>query len=160
MIISAMPGVGKSFYAKKNPEEAIDLDSSSYKLKDGTHDYKKYIKCVEEADKKYEVVFCSSHREMRENLKKSDLNFYFVAYLPEMKENVIKRILKRNTDQNNERIAKVVNGLWDAWLEERAVGNPLGIYELAPGQYIDFIIPVIKFREYEKENNKGKDENK
>jgi hypothetical protein len=53
-----------------------------------------------------------------------------------MKDEVINRILTRNTNQPNAVIAKVAEANWDLWMAQKNIGEPLVVVELCKGNYL------------------------
>ena len=143
MIISAMPGAGKSHYVKEHPKQCLDLDPSRFKGKDGVHDYDAYIEAIKDGIKKYEIVFVSAHQTIRQSMGRNDLKFYYVAYYRDMLDHVRDRVLTRDTPQDNELIASLFDQNWGHWMDTVDVGGPLEIHRLGLRQYPGDIIDKI-----------------
>ena len=84
-IIAAFPGTGKTIYHQKHPDTTLDSDSSSFSWieKDGEKvrnpDFpNNYIAHIKENIGKYEFIFVSTHREVREALLDNCVFFYLV----------------------------------------------------------------------------------
>ena len=85
-IISAFPGTGKSVYHQKHKETTLDSDSSNFswiidengnKVRN-TEFPKNYIEHIKENIGKYEFIFVSSHKDVREALLNECIFFYLV----------------------------------------------------------------------------------
>lgn len=122
-IISAFPGTGKTFYHNKYKETTLDSDSSNFSWvinEDGNKvrnpDFpKNYIKHIKENIGKYEFIFVSSHKEVREALLDECIFFYLVYPDENRKEEFIKRYINRGNDDN---FIKLVLNNWDNWMKE------------------------------------------
>lgn len=91
-IISAFPGTGKSYYHKENLDTTLDSDSSQFQWLEssdaGSRDGKvrtpnpdfpdNYMDHIQESIGKYEFIFVSSHKVVREALLKRCIHFYLI----------------------------------------------------------------------------------
>jgi len=84
-IISAFPGTGKSFYYKNHAETTLDSDSSFFSWVETVQGKvrnpqwpENYIKYIKENIGKYEFIFVSTHKEVREALLDSCIFFYLI----------------------------------------------------------------------------------
>ena len=121
-IISAFPGTGKSYYHKKYPETTLDSDSSlfSWIEKDGKKIRnpefpENYIKHIKENIGKYEFIFVSSHKEIRDALLENCLFFYLVYPSFNDKRSYIERYEERGSDKN---FIKLISDNWYDWIYE------------------------------------------
>ena len=122
-IISAFPGTGKSYYHNKHKETTLDSDSSIFSWRmdvDGNKvrnpDFpKNYINHIEENIGKYEFIFVSSHKEVRDALLNKCLFFYLVYPDSRRKDEFIQRYKNRGNDDN---FINLVSNNWDEWLNE------------------------------------------
>ena len=152
MIISGFAGIGKSTFAKNHSDISIDLDSSNYKwifadsIKDIDIEHRKgltdkyfnvewpmnYINAIKEANKKYEFVFISVDKEIREILKKENIR-YFVAFpMLYCKDEYIERFIKR---KNGENFIKLLDEKYEEWIKDLILNEENQI-RLFPGEYI------------------------
>ena len=124
-IISAFPGVGKSYYHKLHPDTTLDSDSSNFSwVKDENGNNTKernpnfpqnYIEHIKSNTGKYEYIFVSSHKEVIEALLDNCLFFYLVYPDSRRKEEFIQRYKDRG---NNEFFIHLLHSKWDEWIAE------------------------------------------
>jgi hypothetical protein len=124
-IISAFPGTGKSYYNSKYPYTTIDSDSSNFswvKDEDGNNTKlrnpefpQNYINHIKENIGKFEFIFVSSHKEVRDALLDECIFFYLVYPSMDRKEEFIERYRKRGNDEN---FIQLVSNNWDKWMQE------------------------------------------
>ena len=143
MIVSAMPGTGKSHCADNHPETCVDVESSRFRNVDGGHDWGYYIRAIKAANKNYDIVLVSSHDVLRRRLRQNGLDFCFVAYRTAGMQEAKNRVASRDTQQPNDVIAAVLERSWDEWMATVDVGAPLAVYRLAPGQYVEDVLTDI-----------------
>lgn len=122
-IISAFPGTGKTVYHSKHRETTLDSDSSNFswiiyengnKVRNPAFP-KNYIDHIKENIGKYEFIFVSSHKEVREALLENCIFFYLVYPDRTRKDEFIKRYKNRG---NDEKFVELVSNKWDDWMNE------------------------------------------
>jgi len=122
-IISAFPGTGKSVYHSKHKATTLDSDSSEFswlidangnKLRNPEFP-KNYIKHIKENIGKYEIIFVSSHKEVRDALLDECIFFYLVYPDERRKEEFIERYKARGNDES---FIRLVSDNWDNWMKE------------------------------------------
>jgi len=122
-IISAFPGIGKSVYHSKHKETTLDSDSSNFswiidengnKVRNPEFP-KNYIDHIKENIGKYEFIFVSSHKEVREALFENCIFFYLVYPDDRRKDEFIERYKNRG---NDEKFIELVSNKWDDWMKE------------------------------------------
>jgi hypothetical protein len=124
-IISAFPGVGKTYYHNKHKDTTLDSDSSNFSwIKDENGNNTKvrnpefpqnYINHIKENIGKYEYIFVSSHKEVRDALLDNCLFFYLVYPDSLRKDEFIERYRKRGNDEN---FINLIEKNWDIWLRD------------------------------------------
>ena len=124
-IISAFPGTGKSYYHNKHKETTLDSDSSNFSwIKDENGNNtsirnpnfpQNYIEHIKENIGKYEFIFVSSHKEVREALLNNCIFFYLVYPDDRRKDEFIERYINRG---NNEKFIQLISDNWDEWMKE------------------------------------------
>ena len=130
-IISAFPGMGKSFVSSMNIETCLDSDSSNFswlKKPDlsgdgvGTNSDVRnpefpanYIAHIKENIGKYEFIFVSSHEVVRKALIQECIFFYLVYPVVWMKDVFIERYVKRKSPQS---FIDLISKNWDNWINE------------------------------------------
>jgi hypothetical protein len=122
-IISAFPGVGKSYYHKLHPDTTLDSDSSNFSwVKDENGNNTKernpnfpqnYIEHIKSNIGKYEYIFVSSHKEVIEALLDNCLFFYLIYPDSRRKEEFIQRYKDRGNDES---FIELLESKWDEWI--------------------------------------------
>jgi len=122
-IISGFPGIGKSYYHKKYPKTTLDSDSSWFswirkpdgkKVRDPDFP-NNYIKHIKENIGKYEFIFVSTHKEVRDVLKENCIFFYLVYPDRDQKERFLKLYTERGSDKD---FIKLLSDNWDIWIKK------------------------------------------
>lgn len=121
-IIAGFPGVGKSTFVEKNPALAIDADSSqfSWMMSMGVRIRNpsfpaNYIERIKSLIGTYEIIFVSTHKEVREVLRDNCI-FYYLSYPDKRKKaEYLARYAARG---NDDAFVKLLDKNWDAWIEE------------------------------------------
>lgn len=121
-IISAFPGTGKSVYHRAHPETTLDSDSSLFswvETKEGKIRNPEwpanYIKHIQENIGKYEFIFVSTHKEVREALLNACLFFYLIYPDEEHKDLYLERFKERGSPDS---FVKLLSDNWEAWIKE------------------------------------------
>ena len=130
-IISAFPGTGKSYYHKNHPETTLDSDSSFFSwMIDEWGDKllgldgkpmrnpqfpQNYIEHIKSNIGKYEYIFVSSHKEMREALVDNCLLFYLIYPDFDDMDVYIERYKQRGSP---EEFINLVRNNWEEWIIE------------------------------------------
>ena len=130
-IISAFPGTGKSYYHINHPETTLDSDSSLFSwLYDGDgnklyDDDEKpirnpwfpsnYIEHIKSNIGKYEYIFVSSHKEVREALVDNCLLFHLIYPDFDDMDIYIERYKQRGSP---EEFINLVKNNWEEWIIE------------------------------------------
>lgn len=121
-VISAFPGTGKSHFHECNKETTLDSDSSlfSWIEKDGKKVRNpnfpdNYIQHIRENIGKYDYIFVSSHKEVREALRAHCI-FFYVFYPHTTSKNMY---IQRYKDRGSpEAFIKLISDNWYEWLKE------------------------------------------
>lgn len=112
VIISAFPACGKSYmYENFNGKPYIMLDSDSSKFswiyEDGVKTDKRnpnfiedYIAHIKENIGKVDVIFVSSHADVRKALRDNGLKYFLVHPCLSMKDEMLRRMNERGNDEN------------------------------------------------------------
>ena len=124
-IISAFPGTGKSYFYNENKSTTIDSDSSEFSwVKDDQGNNTKernpnfpqnYIEHIKENIGKYDFIFVSSHKEVREALKDNCIFFYLIYPDVNRKEEFVQRYIDRGSPNG---FIKLIQSNWDEWIKE------------------------------------------
>lgn len=122
-IVCAFPGTGKSYLAKKYPHLILDYDSSRFswtttsfgnkvRNPDFPENYIQHIKNMLEKQR-YEIIFVSSHLEVREALRRNNIRFTLVY--PRLKDKA-KYILRYTERGNSEDFIESIGKNWKQWI--------------------------------------------
>lgn len=122
-IISAFPGTGKTYYYNKYPEKCLDSDSSLFSWVINEKNEKvrnpefpnNYIQHIKDNIGKYEFIFVSTHKEVREALLDNCLFFYLVYPDRHRKEEFIQRYKDRGDDKE---FVKLLENNYNKWIKE------------------------------------------
>jgi len=121
-IISAFPGMGKTYYYNAHKDICLDSDSSefSWVIDNGVRvrnpDFpNNYIKHIKENIGKYKYIFVSSHKEVREALLDNCIFFYLIFPQENFKENFIQRYIDRGSPKE---FIELVSKNWELWIGE------------------------------------------
>lgn len=122
-VVCAFPGTGKSYLAKKYPHLMLDYDSSrfswitlSFGEKIRNPDFpENYIQHIENmvSKQRYEIIFVSSHSEVREALRRNNIPFTLVY--PRLKDKS-KYLLRYSKRGNTEEFISSVEKNWKSWI--------------------------------------------
>lgn len=128
MVIAAFPGCGKSYTVENEAEKfngVLDSDSSHFSwIKDSngknTNERnpefpKNYIEHIKSQIGKVEVIFVSSHKEVRKALEQEGIEYFLVYPNIFQKKEYIQRYQKRGNDK---KFINLVSANWDLWIEE------------------------------------------
>ena len=130
-IISAFPGTGKTTFVEENPDIALDSDSSKFswcKGPDGLPTKERnplfpenYIAHIKENIGKYEFIFVSTHKEVRDALLDNCLFFYLIYPDEGHKQDYLQRFAMRG---NASAFVNLVAENWSNWLHELTFCGP------------------------------------
>lgn len=155
-IISAFPGTGKTYYHKNHPETTLDSDSSQFSWwyddkgnkvldEDGNqirNPYfpSNYIKHIISNIGKYEYIFVSSHKEVRDALVANCLLFYLVYPDYDDKKIYIERYKQRGSSDD---FINLVTSNWEDWIDELENQEDCINIPLLPNKTITDTLPYI-----------------
>lgn len=122
-VVCAFPGTGKSYLAKKYPHLILDYDSSrfswittSFGQKVRNPDFpENYIQHIENMVEKqrYEIIFVSSHSEVREALRRNNIQYTLVYPRLRDKSKYLLRYAERG---NTEEFISSVEKNYKSWI--------------------------------------------
>ena len=111
IVISAFPACGKSYTYKNfngKPYTMIDSDSSKFSwiYENGVKTDKRnpnfiedYISHIKENIGKVDVIFVSSHAEVRKALRDNNIKYFMIYPSLEMKDEMLRRMKERGNDE-------------------------------------------------------------
>lgn len=112
ILVSAFPGVGKSYLKEKITSLVKDSDSSQFDKKDFPANYIRHIK---ENMGKYDLILISSHKDVRDALVEENFSFFLVYPDINLKDEYIERYKQRGSDKN---FVKLLENKWDEWIQQ------------------------------------------
>ncbi len=136
ILISAFPACGKSTFYNEYKDELVVLDSDSSTF-DKSEFPQNYMDHIKENMDKADVIFISSHKEVREALKENDLDFTVVYPSIELKEEYMERYKNRGNDEG---FINLLDKNWDAWITEIDEDDELSKIELEEGEFISDVL--------------------
>jgi hypothetical protein len=146
-IISAFPGTGKSYYHKKHPDATLDSDSSHFswvKDVDGNNTKERnpdfpnnYIEHIKSNIGKYEYIFVSSHKEVRDALLDNCI-FFYLCYPPLLQKDIyLRRYKERGSPEG---FINLIDTNWENWLKDVAFCDDAGIKKIIVTSSIEEVI--------------------
>jgi hypothetical protein len=149
IIVSAFPGCGKSYCAQYGKSLiAHDSDSSNFHFREGTREsnpdwpqnYIQHIKRLK-SRKYYDVIFISSHAEIRQALKEAGLQYLLVYPEINCKEEYLRRYLDRGSPMA---FVERLEANWENWLQS-CLDDDAFYRVLSPGTFLteDIIISAV-----------------
>lgn len=125
-LISAFPGVGKTYFMQNNKDiKILDSDSSDYhfeinddgqkvQIKGWQNNYINHLK--EQIEKKqWDFILVSSHEIIRKKLARNFIKHYVVYPNERLKQEYLQRYRNRGSDQN---FIKLLNDNFENWIEQ------------------------------------------
>lgn len=135
-VISAFPGCGKSHFFRNSDLVVSDSDSSKFDKSDFPNNYIQHIK-DKLNDNETEIIFISSHKEVREALRDNGIEFMLIYPNINLKESYINRYKERGSDDN---FINFLSNNWDNFINEIKEEDYYTKVELSEGKYISDII--------------------
>lgn len=130
IVVSAFPGVGKSYLFNNTSLKVLDSDSSTF---DKSLFPGNYIQHIKENIGKVDIILVSSHEVVRKALVAEGIPFALVYPGEDCKESYIARYKQRGSP---EAFIKLLDDNFENWVEDcREQGNCFS-YELECGRYL------------------------
>jgi len=115
LLCAAFPGTGKStMYRRYYGTEKIILDSDSSKFNKDQFP-QNYLQHIKDNIGKCDIIFISSHKEVRNALVANGLNFTLIYPDRSTKDEYIARYKDRG---NSHQFIELVEKNWDLWIDE------------------------------------------
>ena len=121
IVVCGFPGVGKSFYTEHSKVDACDSDSSSFSwASEGVrhpnfpNNYMAHIKSMRD---KHDVVFASTHENVRKALSEHEIPYYLVYPSPRLKNQYMHSYILRGSPEG---FIKLMNEQWDSFISSCA----------------------------------------
>jgi hypothetical protein len=129
-LISAFPGTGKSHFYRNSHKKVLDSDSSTF---DKSEFPGNYIAHIKENQGEVDIIFISSHKEVRDALVANKLEFVLVYPTRDQKQDYIQRYIDRGSPQP---FIDLLSKNWDDWIDELQVQECCTHMQLNPGEYM------------------------
>ena len=115
LLCAAFPGTGKSMmYRRFSNGEKIILDSDSSKFNKDQFP-QNYLQHIKNNIGKVDIIFISSHKEVRDMLVANNLPFTLIYPERSLKNEYLARYKDRG---NSSQFIEMVEKNWDLWIEE------------------------------------------
>lgn len=111
MLISAFPGMGKTYFCKNNIN-CLDSDSSTF---DKANFPNNYIQHIKQNLNNYEYIFVSTHKQVRDTLINEGIPFTLIIPNVFMKEVFLQRFKQRNSPQS---FIDLLDNNFESWVKE------------------------------------------
>lgn len=136
LLISAFPGSGKSHFYRTYKDDIAVLDSDSSTF-DKSEFPQNYIKHIQENKDEADIIFISSHKEVRDALQEADLDFTVVYPNMELKDEYIERYKERG---NEEAFVELLDKNWESWITEIEEDESLDKIRLEEGEFMSDVL--------------------
>ena len=142
-VISGFPGVGKSFNYNKENNDLVALDSDSSKfswISEGVRhpDFpNNYMEHIKDNIGKADIIFVSSHDNVRQALQDSNIEYTLVYPAIELKDEYIERYKARG---DNEGFINFIGDNWKEFITNIEKESFPKLIKLEPGQYLSNIL--------------------
>lgn len=135
LLVSAFPGVGKSYLFKNNEKyNVLDSDSSKF---DKDLFPSNYIDHIKENIGKVDIILISTHDVVRKSLEENNLLFILVYPDISLKDEYIGRYNERGNDDN---FIKILGENWENWIEDIETQKGCIKIKLESGEYLSNIL--------------------
>lgn len=143
-VVSGFPGVGKS-WLHQNPNGFVvsDSDSSNFSWANQAEKIRhpewpnNYIGHIQTARNNADIVFVSTHKEVREAMVMAGIPFVLVYPSLEMKDEYIARYVARG---NAPGFVKLLEQNYEIWIAELMAQQDCEHVVLKPGQYLSDVL--------------------
>jgi len=136
-VYSAFPGTGKT-YAHNLHKSILDSDSSKFDKSNFPNNYMRHIKAHLGKD---EIIFVSSHKEVREALLTEGIEFILIYPHFTLKDEYLNRFTERG---DNPEFVDLLKNNWSQWLAEMVNQKGCQHIVLKSGQFISNVIQPLK----------------
>jgi len=140
-VISAFPGIGKTYFVQNSNLRVADSDSSkfSWLYKGVRHpDFPwNYMEHIKELMGTIDIILVSSHRVVREALVENNIDFVLIFPERNLKAEYIERFKLRGNDMA---FIDMISDNWDTFIDEMQNQKGCKIIELHSGQFLSQII--------------------
>ena len=156
IIVCAFPATGKTWaigHASDLDLRACDSDSEDYHWADRNVLREKrierenwisvYVDHLIAETTRQDIVFCSTHQEVRNELVRRGISFMVVYPTANQKKEYINRVTNRTTGLCGKFGIKLMTESWDTWLTGMTEQSNCKHVVLQPGQYLTDVLEQI-----------------
>lgn len=131
-MVSAFPGLGKTYAVQNSNLSLIDSDSSNFswiydnngnktdvRNPEFPQNYIDYIKKNVESLPEDSVIFVSSHENVKKAMDDAGIEFISVYPKKNCKLNYIETLKQRVTGLNDDKFISLIESNWDKWIPDR-----------------------------------------
>ena len=130
-VLMGFPGVGKTFlYENNRGLDVLDSDSSKF---DKSYFPDNYVQHVEDNLHSCDLILVSSHKSVREALKKADISYTLFIPSVEAKDEYINRFTARGS---SDEFTELISANWEEWLKQCSKDTGGRVTVLTEGQYL------------------------
>lgn len=147
LVISGFPGVGKSWlFGNPNGLTVADSDSSNFSWANAAEKIRhpewpsNYIQHIREKRDETDIIFVSTHKEVRDAMVVAAIPFILVYPSPDMKEEYIKRYVDRG---NAPGFVHLLEQNYETWIAELQAQTNCTHVVLGPGQYLADVLSQV-----------------
>lgn len=145
VIISAFPGTGKTYFCAHTKElfkerrlKVMDSDSSTF---DKSEFPANYIQHIKDHLGKVDVIFVSSHAEVKQALDIEKLDYVLVLPDLSLKSEYVARYIERGSPKG---LIEAIEKNWEKWIiEARHYTKNETQYTLGSGAFIDRVVQDV-----------------
>ena len=130
-IISAFPGTGKTHLFNSTDLFVLDSDSSYF---DKSNFPQNYIEHIKSYMGKVDLILVSSHKEVRQELKKNKLDFYLVYPSINLKNEYLRRYKERGSSKG---FIGFLDRNWNDFIIDLSKQTGCINYPLHKGEYLN-----------------------
>lgn len=116
IIVSAFPGMGKTYafnmLSQEGKVKVKDSDSSHF---DKAYFPDNYIDDIRQNIPSYDIIFVSSHKEVRDALEKNKIDFDLFYPSKERRNEFLENYVRRKSKPD---LIKKIDNNWNSWIDE------------------------------------------
>ena len=158
MIVSGFAGIGKTKLSVDYPNMCKDLESSHFKWLSNSETTKtdekskgdksrilnpewpdNYVKAIKDANEKFNYVFISMDKEVRNKLDEENIRFFLAFPSKDCKEDYLQRYRSRG---NMNTFISLIEKNWDSWIDDLYADSHSQI-RLHKGEFLSDKLPKL-----------------
>lgn len=147
IIVSGFTGIGKTnFFNNYTKLSLLDLDSVNFSRSEENSTLRhtdwpqNYIDHIKKSRENVDIIFISTHKEIRDWLVEANIEFVLIYPSLEMKDEYIRRYIERGS---NDDFVKRLEENYEGWINELMGQESCSHIVLQPGQYLSDVVEII-----------------